>query len=84
MQTFPSFFHHDRDGTLKSVWAVTPCGDYEKDCRTGRGLAQEYIEGLRLGTLSPGLLLSIAKQMPKAHSGIEVGFCHAVSAAATH
>jgi hypothetical protein len=80
----PSFFYCDRSGAVKSVWNVQPCGDYEADCKKGNELAREYIEGLRLGTLSPSVLLNVAKQMPKSHSGIEAGFFHGIAAAAMH
>jgi hypothetical protein len=77
MQTFPSFFSYDGNGTLNSVWDVMASGNYEADCQLGHHLAQEF-----LNYKNPGLLLQVAKAMPQPHTGIEVGFFTAISLAA--
>jgi hypothetical protein len=57
---------------------VKPSGDYGKDCVTGRALALEYLatDG------GPCPLQWIVIDMPRALTGIEVGFLTMVSYAA--
>jgi hypothetical protein len=66
----------------RCFWHVKPSGDYGKDCVTGRALALEYLALEEEDTGGQGYLPLIVGDMPRALTGIEVGFLTMVSYAA--
>jgi hypothetical protein len=72
-----------RDQFPRCFWHVKPSGDYAADCATGRKLALEYLSFAEENTGGcPPSLPWIVRDMPRALTGIEVGFLTMVSYAA--
>jgi hypothetical protein len=71
-----------RGQSPRCFWHVKPSGDYGKDCETGRRLALEYLALEEEDTGGPGHLQHIVMDMPRALTGIEIGFLTMVSYAA--
>lgn len=62
----------------RSLWKVTPSGDYSQDCETGSLYANALIDYIRSEN-NPTILGMIAMDMGRSErSGIEVGFFHRI------
>ena len=70
------------DQPYRCFWNVTATGDYTQDCDTGERLALEYLAFEEAAVEGPGHLQMIVKHMPRAFTGVEVGFLQMVSFAA--
>lgn len=78
-----SFVKSDSTGAITSMWCATPTGNYEKDCETGKGFADELIERIKERE-SYGVLFQVAKAMPRSKFGpIEIGFFHRIAEVAS-
>ena len=66
----------------RCFWNVTATGDYTQDCDTGVRLALEYLAFEEAAVESGGHLQMIVEDMPRALTGVEVGFLQMVSFAA--
>lgn len=70
----------------RSFWHVSPSGDYVKDCDLGNKFALKYLAYEHAN--KSAMLGWIVRDMPKKHSGVEVGFLTLVAlsagASATH
>ena len=70
------------DQSGRCFWNVTATGDHTQDCDTGVRLALEYLAFEEADVEGGGHLQLIVKDMPRAFTGVEVGFLQMVSFAA--
>lgn len=66
----------------RHFWRVSPTGDYQADCETGRALALEYLAYEEASPESCGILPMIVGDMPRDLTGIEISFLMMVRYAA--
>jgi hypothetical protein len=69
----------------RCFWAVQPTGDYNDDCRTGHQFGIEYVRFVakQRSDGHTGVLLQIVMDMPREHSGVELGFFEIIDIAAS-
>ena len=66
----------------RCFWNVAATDEYDQDCNTGVRLALEYLAFEEANVGGAGHLQMIVKDMPRAFTGVEVGFLQMVSFAA--
>ncbi|MER9167319.1 hypothetical protein NKI12_08030 [Mesorhizobium australicum] len=67
----------------RHFWRVQPTGDYRLDCQTGTKAALQYLAYEEADRGGGGILQHIVSDMPRALTGIEVGFLQMVAFAAS-
>jgi hypothetical protein len=71
-----------KDQLPRCFWNVAGTGDYGQDCKIGQRLALEYLALEEADKGGCGHLQMIVADMPRALTGVEVGFLMMVSLAA--